>query len=106
MELVKIEKGKIIVAEEIIKGIAEFEKQALEMKLKQDELKKSLLEAMEENEITNWESPNKEITVSYRKPSTRTTLDSKKLKEDMPDIFEEYSKTSNVKSSITLKINC
>lgn len=106
MELVKVEKGELKVAEEIIKGIVEFEKQALEMKLKQDELKESLLKAMEENEITNWESPNGEITVSYRKPSTRTTLDSKKLKEDMPDIYEEYSKTSNVKSSITLKVNC
>ncbi len=104
MELVKVENGEILVAEEFITAIVEFEKKALEMKLKQDEFKANLKEIMETHEITKWESPNKEITVTYRKPSTRTTLDSKKLKEDMPDIFEEYSKTSNVSSSISLKV--
>ena len=104
MELVKFENGQIVVAQEIINAIVEFEKQALEMKLKQDELKQKLLEAMEENNITNWETPNGEIKVSYRKPSTRTTLDSKRLKEELPDIYEEYSKTTAVKSSIVMKV--
>lgn len=104
MELVKFENGQIVVAQEIINAIVEFEKQALEMKLKQDELKQNLLEAMEENGITNWETPNGEIKVSYRKPSTRTTLDSKRLKEELPDIYEEYSKTTAVKSSIVMKV--
>ncbi|HHX68329.1 MAG TPA: hypothetical protein GX708_09800 [Gallicola sp.] len=104
MELVKIENGQIVVAQEIINAIVQFEKQALEMKLKQDELKQKLLEAMEENGITNWETPNGEIKVSYRKPSTRTTLDSTKLKNELPDIYEEYSKTSEVKSSIVMKV--
>lgn len=104
MELVKIENGQIVVAQEIINAIVQFEKQALEMKLKQDELKQKLLEAMEENNITNWETPNGEIKVSYRKPSTRTILDSKRLKEELPDIHEEYSKTTAVKSSIVMKV--
>lgn len=104
MDLVKIEKGEIVVAEEIIKSIVDFEKQALEMKLKQDEFKTKLKELMESNNITKWESPNKEIKVSYRNASTRETLDSKKLKEDMPDIYAEYLKISDVSSSITLKV--
>ena len=104
MELVKVEQGQIVVAQEIINAIVQFEKQALEMKLKQDELKQKLLEAMEENNITNWETPNGEIKVSYRKSSTRTTLDSKRLKEELPDIYEEYSKTTAVKSSIVMKV--
>ena len=104
MELVKFENGQIVVAQEIINAIVEFEKQALEMKLKQDELKQKLLEAMEENNITNWETPNGEIKVSYRKPSTRTTIDSTRLKNELPDIYEEYSKISKVKSSITMKV--
>lgn len=103
-ELVKVEKGQIVVAEDIINSIVEFEKEALKMKLKQDELKENLKKVMEENGITKWESPNGEIKVTYRNASTRETLDSKRLKEDMPDIYEEYIKISDVSSSITLKV--
>lgn len=104
MELVKVVNNEIVVAEEIINEIVEFEKKALEMKLKQDELKKNIKEAMEEHGITKWTSPNEELEVTYRKPSTRTTLDSKRIKEELPDIFEEYSKTSNVSSSISIAV--
>ncbi len=105
MELVKVENNQIIAPQEFIDKIVEFEKKALEIELQKQEFKESLLQAMEENGITNWKTPNGEIEVSYRKPSTRTTIDSTRLKKELPDIAEEYSKTSDVKSSITLKIN-
>ena len=44
------------------------------------------------------------LKVSYRKASTRTTVDSKKLKEELPDIYEAYTKTSNVASSIVMEV--
>jgi predicted phage-related endonuclease len=63
---------------------------------------------MEENGITECYKINGEIEgslkVSYRKASTRTTLDSKKLKEELPDIYDEYSKISNVSSSISISV--
>lgn len=103
MELVKVNNGEITVAEEVVNQIVEFHKEKLKMDLIEKNLKEKLKEAMEINKI--FETVNLgELKISYRKASTRTTLDSKKLKEDMPDIFEEYSKTSNVKSSITLKV--
>lgn len=104
MELVKVVAGKIEIAEKIINEIVDFEKKALEMKLKQDELKQNLLEVMEENNIINWTSPNGNLKVSYRKPSTRTTVDSKRLKEELPDVYDEYSKTSEVSSSVSIKV--
>ena len=106
MELVKVVNGQILVAEEIINEIVDFEKKALEMKLKQDELKKNIKEAMEKNNITKWESPDGRLKVTYRSATTRTTLDSKRLKEELPDIYEEYSKTSEVASSISIKVEC
>ena len=42
--------------------------------------------------------------MTYKKPSQRTTIDSKRLKEEAPDIFEAYSKTSDVKESISISI--
>ncbi len=105
-ELVKVENGEIVVAPEIINAIVEFEKKALEMKLKQEELKENLKQAMEDNGITKWISPNGELKVTYRSATTRTSLDSKKLKEELPDIYEEYSKTSEVASSISISVEC
>lgn len=104
MELVKIENNEIVVAEELVREIVEFKKKALEIELKEKELKESLLEAMEKYGIVKWTSPNEELEVTYRKPSTRTTLDSKRLKEELPDIYEEYSKVSEVASSVTITI--
>ena len=106
MELVKVENGKIIVAQEIVDAIVEFQKQALEMKLKEEELKENLKEAMEQHGITEWTSPNGELKVTYTKPFTRTTIDSTRLKNELPDIYEEYSKTSEVASSISIKVEC
>lgn len=40
---------------------------------------------------------------TYVSPSTRTTIDSKKLKEEEPALAEKYKKVSNVKASIRLE---
>lgn len=102
MELVKVENGKIVVAQEVVNQIVEFNKEKLKMDLIEKELKEKLKEAMENNNVTKLEFG--ELKVSYRNASTRTTVDSKKLKEELPDIYEEYSKTSNVSSSISISV--
>lgn len=103
-ELVKVEDGKITVSSQFTKEWAEFQKQALEMDLKAKEIKEALKNAMEKYNVTSYEDDF--IKAIYRKASTRTTIDSKKLKEDMPDIYEEYSKTSNVSSSVSIEVKC
>lgn len=102
-EIVKVENGQITVAEELVNKIVSFQKKALEMKLIEDDLKNKIKTAMEENGIDKGFQVG-ELKISYRKPSTRVTVDSKKLKEELPDIYEEYSKTSNVSSSISLSV--
>jgi len=101
-ELVKYENGELSVAEGICAEIAEFEKQALKIELVKKNLKEKLKECMENYGVEKFE--NSYIKVSYRKPSQRVTIDSKKLKEELPDIYNEYTKTSNVASSITLEV--
>ena len=101
--IVKVNNGEITVAEEVVNKIVEFNKKKLEMDLIEKDLKEKLKEAMETNNI--FETVNLgELKISYRKASTRTTVDSKKLKEDLPDIYEEYSKTSDVSSSISISV--
>lgn len=103
-ELVKVENGEILVAQDFTKAYAEFQKKALEMDLKIKEVKEKIKTAMEENNKSFYEDDF--IKISYRKATTRTSIDSKKLKEELPDIYEEYSKISNVASSVSVEVKC
>ena len=44
------------------------------------------------------------ITLAYTAPTTKTTLDSKSLKELEPEIYQKFSKTSDVKESLRITI--
>ena len=59
-------------------------------------------ESMEEKGITGYD--NDYLSITYVAPYTKTTVDSKLLKEKYKDIFNECSKTSEVKSSIRIKV--
>lgn len=43
------------------------------------------------------------IKLTYVSPSTRNSIDSKKLKEEEPDVAKKYTKTTNVKATIRLE---
>ena len=102
MELVKVENGQVVVAQEIVNQIVNFKKEMLKMELLEKQLKEEIKEAMEKNNVTSLEFG--ELKIKYRSATTRTSLDSKKLKEELPDIYEEYSKTSEVASSISISV--
>lgn len=94
----EIEIGKL--EEEIslvIKDLQEKQKSLIE---KNNDIKEQLKQAMEENGVNTYE--NAYIKLTYVAPTTRTTVDSKKLKEKYADIYEECSKITNVKSSIRI----
>lgn len=101
MELVRYENEKLIVAEEFTKEYAEFQKQVAKMDMKIKEIKEALKEAMEKHDLTGYE--DEFIKVSYRKPSQRVTVDSKRLKDELPDVYIEYSKVSDVASSVSIE---
>lgn len=104
MELVKYENEKLVVAEEFTKEYAEFQKQVAKMDMKVKEIKEALKEAMEKHGLTGYE--DEFIKVSYRKASQRATVDSKRLKEELPDVYIEYSKISDVASSVSIEAKC
>lgn len=101
-ELVKIENGEITVAEELVNKIIEFNKTKKEMEYQEKLLKDGLMEAMNNLGIKRFIING--LSATIKDGSTRTTIDSKRLKEECPDIYEAYSKTSEVKSSITLSV--
>ena len=106
MDLIKVneETKEIELAENIIEMLKDFQRKKVEFEIQEKKLKEELLEAMEKYGITNWNTPNEDIKVIYKKATTRKTIDSARLKNELPDIAEEYTKTSDVKSSVSILI--
>ena len=100
--LVKVRNGKITISEQFIKDWVAFQKEAKEMEEKTKEIKEALKNAMEKYNVSKYE--NEFIKVTYKSASTRITVDSKKLKDDLPGIYEEYSKIVNVSSYVNIEI--
>ena len=65
-------------------------------------MRKKLLEAMETYGVKKFE--NEKISFTYVAPTTRTSIDSTKLKKKYPDIAEECSKVSNVSASVKISV--
>lgn len=99
--LVEGENG-IFLSKEVSGKIAEFEKTIKELKAKEDELKKAILEGMEANNIIKLDT--EDVTISYIAPTDRETFDTKKFREDCPTTYDAYVKMSPVKSSIRIKV--
>ena len=102
MEIVKINNGQIEIAKDFTKQYKEFIKLQLEMDLKMKEVKEKVKSAMEEYGITSFD--NEDLTITYRKGTIRKSLDSKKLKEELPDIYNSYQRVSEVSSSVIVEV--
>lgn len=66
-----------------------------------------LKKALEEQYLANGQTSLKgdKVRFTYVSSTVRESLDTKKLKEEMPDIYEKYKKVSEVKDSIRVMIN-
>ena len=101
-ELIAIENDIAVLDPVVSQQIADFERQAKVIKEKEDKLKQAILNEMENKNIIKIETDN--LLINYIAPSERETLDSKKFKEELPQVFNEYVKFTPVKSSIRLKV--
>lgn len=92
--------NNICVLDQTIAGLKEQLKYA-EAQL--DEFKSRLLELMRENDLTAIKT--EQVAISIKKAYQRTSIDSKKLKEQYPEIAKECEKVTEVGESLTIKIN-
>lgn len=102
MELIKIENGISLLDIEVSNKISEFEKQIKELKVQEDELKRNILNEMEEKGLLKLETDS--LIISYVAPTERETFDSKSFRESNPDLYDDYVNFSPVKSSIRIKV--
>lgn len=71
-------------------------------KRKVEEIKAEMLDEMTEQGVSRWETSC--LQVVRRESSKRRVVDAKRLEADHPAIYAEYSKESESKASITIKI--
>lgn len=82
--------------------VIRLELEVKRMKARSDELREGLLRMMEESGVKKYESER--MTITYVEPYEQSKLDSTRLKKEKPELFREYCKTTQCKSSIKIKI--
>lgn len=96
MELVNVTNGQIEIQQEALSKLKSFQQYKKEMDKLEKDVKKNILEAMENNGIKSFE--NDVVKISYVEPYTRTTIDTKLVNE--LDLMHQLSKETQVKSSV------
>lgn len=82
--------------------LIDLDTKAKEIETKRKELLEGILKEMEKANVDKWET--EKIRLTRRKATTSERFDSKAFKEFNPDLYQQFMKVSNVKSSITLKV--
>ena len=86
----------------IMQEIADLDRMKKQLEAKDKVVRQELQEAMDKYGIKKFE--NDILKVTYVEPTTRSTIDSKKLKEELPAIAEKYTKTTVVKGSVRIEV--
>lgn len=101
MELIKVENGIVSASEMLEQEALEIKRLEELLKAKKDNLTLTLLDEMQKHDIKKIETPD--VIISYIDETVRETFDSKKFREEYPDMYDEYVKLSKVKASIRIK---
>lgn len=96
-ELEPIDKANIDSIEERMQTLAPLVE---EYKQLEEELRSTLLEQLEVSGATQYTGHM--FVATYIKPTTRVSLDSKRLQEEHPDIYASYTKETQVKGTVKL----
>ena len=102
--LIVVENGISLINEKEANEIMNLKilKEQIDKKLK--DKTEQILEEMENKGILKVSNEIVGLEVTYIAPSDRESFDSKRLREDNPDLYDEYVKISTVKSSIRIKL--
>lgn len=87
---------------EAIRIITDITIQKQKLEEQEKLMRKKLLKAMKTFGVKKFE--NERIAFTYVAPTTRTSIDSTKLKKKYPAIAEECSKVSNVSASVKITV--
>lgn len=101
-DLIKVENGVATLNGNVTKQIADFETQIKALKKQEEDLKKSILDAMKENGVIKID--NDHLTINYVACHDQERFDTKAFKEENRMIYDEYVKIVHVKDSVRIKV--
>lgn len=104
MDNLVVTDGEIQLASDVKKTIFKIEKEIKGLTELRDNYKKALIQEIEDRGIINCNIKNELFTLTYKGASTRETIDSKRLREERPEIYDEYCKIGSVASSISVRL--
>lgn len=97
-----IKKDGAELSAQVSKQLAELESTIKDAKKKEDLIKSALLEEMEKAGVLSVETDH--VKISYTRGSDREVLDSKALRTDLPDIYDNYIVFQKVKPSLRITV--
>ena len=102
MELIKLENDVALLDTDVQQTIINMELAIKDLKEREEELKRTILNEMEEKHIIKVESDN--LLINYIASTDRETFNTKVFREEQPDLYDEYVKLTPVKPSIRIKV--
>ena len=103
-ELIRVEENTLIVAEQAIEQIKDFERKRKLIEEKEQEFKDKLLNAMKEYNIKSYESPDRSLKITYVPETLSTTFDSKAFRDYDFETWQNFTKDVERKASIRMTI--
>lgn len=100
-EIIKMEDGNAVMSMEFMTHMLDVKDQLKKLKEIDDANNEMLLEAMEKHHLIKFE--NDAIVVNYIAPTDRETFNTKKFKEQCPDVYDAYCTMKPVKASVRVK---
>lgn len=102
-QIVKTEQAQLALPQETIERLVQYETALKTLKTAYDNLKAQVKEAMENNpEGLIKKIENEQMSICYIAPSFSESFDTKRFKEEHPDLYIEYTKEIEKKSSIRI----
>lgn len=98
--LIVVNNNELELTKEGIKFIKKVQKAKVELAKMEEQLKNMFQEQMEVNGIKKYTSPDGTFKVTYYEATVQNKIDTKKLKEEKPEIYKEYVKTSAKKAYV------
>ena len=86
----------------VIKKIVALTIQKKQIEDQEKEMRAQLMKAMEQYGVKKFESDS--VTFTYIAATVRNSIDSTKLKKELPDVAAKYTKTSNVSASVKIEV--
>ena len=88
----------------LLTAISNFEKQKKAIEEQEAALRENLHKAMEEQGVWDIDFLEGDLKITRIPATTQTRIDTARLKEELPVVAEEYSKTVDVKGSVRITL--